>query len=123
MVESTFTRRRLEAIVDEALRAADALGVLPTPLDALGPAAGVRAVAPIESLPPGVAASRGSVLGALWFAERMIYVDGGLSEPRRRFTEGHGLMHALCPWHEAVLRVDTEDELFRPVRDAIEAEA
>jgi hypothetical protein len=32
-------------------------------------------------------------------------------------------MHALCPWHEAVLREDTEDELFRDTAQALEAEA
>src|SRR5829696_6316541 len=52
-----------------------------------------------------------------------MYVDGGQSGPRRAFTEAHELVHALCPWHVAVLRQDTEAELFRPVKDAIEAEA
>jgi hypothetical protein len=52
-----------------------------------------------------------------------MYLDERQSAPRRRFTEAHELVHALCPWHEAVLRRDTEDELFRPVRDAVEAEA
>ena len=63
------------------------------------------------------------VLGALWFEERLLYVNSDQSKPRRAFTEAHELVHALCPWHSAVLRQDTEAELFRPVADAIEAEA
>lgn len=123
MAERSFTRRRLERIVDDALRSAGVLGVLPTPLEALREAAGIRGVEPIDGLPRGLAAAPKPVLGALWFEERTIYVDERQAEPRRRFTEAHELVHALCPWHEAVLRLDTEDELFRPVRAAVEAEA
>ena len=123
MAEPSFTRRRLEAIVDDALRSAGVLGVRPTPLEALRDAAGIRGVEPIDRLPQDLVPSSRPVLGALWFAERAIYVDERQSPPRRRFTEAHELIHALCPWHEAVLRLDTEDELFRPVRAAIEAEA
>jgi hypothetical protein len=113
-----FTRQRLEAIVDRALRSAGVLGVVPTPLDAVASVAGVRAVEPM----PGELAAR-QVLGALRFDERTIYVSEGQSAPRRRFTLAHELAHALCPWHEAVLRIDTEDELFRSTRSTIEREA
>ncbi len=123
MAAESFTRRRLEAIVDRALREAGVLGVVPTPLEALRPVAGIRAVEPVERLPGGFAMPERPVLGALWFEERTLYVAGGQSAPRRRFTEAHELAHALCPWHEAVLRLDTEDELFRAARSAIEAEA
>jgi len=119
VAERSFTRRRLERIVDDALRAAGVLGVRPTPLEAVARVAGIRGVVPIERLP----FDRARILGALWFAERTVFVDEGQSEPRRRFTEAHELVHALCPWHEAVLRVDTEDELFRPTVTALEAEA
>ena len=119
MAEHSFTRRRLERIVDEALRAAGVLGVRPTPLEAVARVAGIRGVEPIERLP----LAQARILGALWFAERTVFVDEAQSEPRRRFTEAHELVHALCPWHEAVLRVDTEAELFRPTAAALEAEA
>ena len=120
---ASFTRRRLERLVDGALRSAGALGVLPTPLEALRDVARVRRADPIELLPAGLAPADRMLLGAFWYAERALFVDTGQSEPRRRFTEAHELVHALCPWHEAVLRHDTEDELFRPAREAIEAEA
>lgn len=115
-----YALHRIEAIVERALREAGILGVLPTPLEAIRGPARVRAVEPIAALqaPPGR-----RLLGALWFEQRVMYVDERQSLPRRRFTEAHELVHALCPWHEAVLRQDTEDELFRPVVDMVEAEA
>ncbi len=112
---SGYTRERIAAIVDGALRDSDALGVLPTPLEA------VRRSAGLDLVP--VAGLRDEVLGALWFEDRAIYVNESQSACRRRFTEAHEIVHALVPWHDAVLREDTEAELFRPVRDAIEAEA
>src|SRR5215213_1184820 len=115
MVEvGDFALRRIEAIVDAALRDAGVAGVLPTPLQAIAQVAGVRAVAPVEELPAAAEASGRKLLGAFWFEERMLYVDERQSPVRRRFTEAHELAHALCPWHEAALREDTEDELFRP---------
>jgi hypothetical protein len=122
MVEPSFTRRRLEGIIEHTLRTAGALGVLPTPLEAVRDVAGVQAVEPIERLVAETLPHQ-RLLGALWFEERTVYVDDRQSTPRRRFTEAHELTHALCPWHEAALRLDTESELFRPVADAIEAEA
>ena len=77
----------------------------------------------IAALPAGLATPGRALLGALWFEERTIYVDLSQPEPRRRFTDAHEAMHALCPWHEATLREDTEAELFRATRAAIEAEA
>jgi hypothetical protein len=118
-----YTARRIEAIVDRALEQSGALGVLPTPLAAVAEHARIRAVEPVTALPDGIRTRAREVLGALWFEERVLYVDERQSAPRRRFTEAHELVHALCPWHAAVLREDTEDELFRPVADAVEAEA
>jgi IrrE N-terminal-like domain len=118
-----YTHARLEAIVDGALAASGALGVVPTPLDAVARHAGVSAVRPVAALPAEIRGSRREILGALWFEERVLYVEPRQSPPRRRFTEAHELVHALCPWHAAVLREDTAAELFRPVADAVEAEA
>ena len=118
-----FTAARLERIAEQALRTAGVLGVLPTPLEALRPAAGVRAVESLPALPAAVRTPGRQLLGALWFEERTIFLEQGQSSVRRRFTEAHELMHALCPWHEAVLREDTGDTLFRPTLDRIEAEA
>src|SRR5215217_7984539 len=119
-----FTHRRIEAIAERALARAGVLGVLPTPLEALHPVAGIRALEPMPALPEHVRTPGRRLLGALWFEERTIFLDSDQSPARRRFTEAHELMHALCPWHEAVLREDTSDELFRSAAvGAIEAEA
>jgi hypothetical protein len=118
-----FGTRRIAAIADEALRAAGVLGVLPTPLEALRAHARIERVRPIGLLPEGVRTPGRELLGALWFEERTLFLDERQALPRRRFTEAHELAHALLPWHEAVLREDTEAELFRPVAAAIEAEA
>jgi hypothetical protein len=118
-----FAARAIAAITGAALREAGVLGVLPTPLEALRAVAGVRAVEPIGALPDGLRRDGRALLGALWFEERTVFVDERQSAPRRRFTEAHELTHALCPWHEAVLREDTEAELFRPAVAALEAEA
>jgi hypothetical protein len=118
-----FTTRRIERIAEDALAGAGVLGVLPTPLEALHPVAGIRAVEPMPALPERIRTPGRRLLGALWFDERTIFLEEGQSEARRRFTEAHELAHALCPWHEAVLREDTSDELFRSAVDVIEAEA
>jgi len=120
---SAFTSRRLARIAEDALAAAGVLGELPTPLEALRPVARIGAVEAMPALPDHVRTPGRQLLGALWFEERTIFLDEGQSEPRRRFTEAHELMHALCPWHEAVLREDTRAELFRSTVDQIEAEA
>jgi hypothetical protein len=118
-----FTSRRIERIAEEALATAGVLGVLPTPLEAIRDVAGIRAVEPMPALPERVRTPGRRLLGALWFEERTIFLDQGQSDARRRFTEAHELLHALCPWHEAVLREDTSEELFRAAAAAIEAEA
>ena len=119
---SAHTTRRLERIAEDALRRSGVLGELPTPLEALREVAGIRAVEPMPALPERVRTPGRELLGALWFEERTIFLEENQRTARRRFTEAHELMHALCPWHEAVLREDTSDELFRATAE-IEAEA
>jgi hypothetical protein len=120
---SGFTRRRLERIAEAALHEAGVLGVLPTPLEEVQRAAGIVARRDIGALPRELVTTPQPLLGALWYERRTVYVDLAQSQPRLRFTDAHEAMHALCPWHEAVLREDGADELFRATRAAIEAEA
>jgi hypothetical protein len=115
MTVPSFTRARIERLCADALERAGVAGVLPTPLDAVAEAVGVRERV---ALPPGA-----RVLGALWFERRALFVDGRQSPARRRFTEAHEIAHLLCPWHQAVVRLDTAAELFGDPRAAIEAEA
>ena len=122
-VADRFTRGRIERIADDALRRAGVLGCLPTPLEEVQRAAGIVSREDIAALPEGIATPGRALLGALWFERRAVYVDLAQPEPRRRFTDAHEAMHALCPWHEATLREDTAAELFRATRASIEAEA
>jgi hypothetical protein len=112
---SSYAAARIRAIVDDALERSGAAGLRPTPLEAVRAHAGLEVV---ESSGLGR-----DVLGAVWLEERTLFVEERQSAPRRRFTEAHELIHALCPWHAAVLRSDTAHELFGPARRAIEAEA
>jgi hypothetical protein len=124
MVEpDTYTRSRIGDLVDRALCEAGVAGTIPTPLEAVRDVLGIPEPAPIAELDAELRAARPALLGAFSYTERRMYVEERQSAPRRRFTEAHELVHALCPWHHAVLRLDTCDELFRPVRAAIEREA
>jgi hypothetical protein len=112
-----YTRARIAALCADALRRSGAMGVLPTPLEALHGLAGVA----LERLPVG-APLRERLLGALWFEERALFVRAGQPAARRRFTEAHEIAHLLCPWHAAALRLDTADELSA-LAAGLEAEA
>jgi hypothetical protein len=118
MPVESYTRTRIARLCADALRRSGALGVLPTPLEAVHELAGVQ----LERLPVREPL-RERLLGAVWFEERALFVRAGQSAARRRFTEAHENAHLLCPWHAAVLRVDTADELFGPLASGIEAEA
>jgi hypothetical protein len=122
MTASVFTRARIARLCEHALRRSGALGVLPTPLDAVLDAAGVRDRVELARIPARPAIAE-RLLGAVWFEERALFVDRRQSEPRRRFTEAHEAVHLLCPWHAATLRLDTAAELFGPLVEGIEAEA
>jgi hypothetical protein len=122
MTPSEFTRARIARLCADALRRSGALGVLPTPLDAVLAAAGMRERVELARIPGRPAISE-RLLGAVWFEERALFVDGRQSAPRRRFTEAHEAVHLLCPWHAAALRLDTAAELFGPLVRGIEAEA
>ena len=111
----SFTRSRIERLCADALQRAGVAGVLPTPLDALAEAAGVRERVELPAQAP--------VLGALWFERRALFVEPTQSPARRRFTEAHEIGHLLCPWHRAVVRLDTAGELFGDLGVGIEAEA
>lgn len=117
-----FTRARIARACRDALHSAGVLGVLPTPLEAVAAASGVRERVAISDVPAGWNL-RSRLLGALWFEQRMLFVDERQSPARRRFTEAHEIAHLLLPWHAAALRLDTADELFGALARGLEAEA
>lgn len=105
------------------MQRAGVVDVFPTPLQAVQQALDIRERIDVAELPKEVRSSKPSllkrVLGAVWFEEKTVFVDLSQSEPRRRFTDAHEAVHAMCPWHEQTLALlDTEDELVR--RTALE---
>jgi hypothetical protein len=122
---SAHTRARIAKLCAEVLVRSGAAGVIPTPLDAVEAAVGIRERISIggkgdASLPVSL---RERVLGAVWFEERTLFLDTTVSLGRRRFTHAHELAHVLCPWHQAALRIDTAAQLFGRLATGIEAEA
>ena len=113
-----YTQARIARLCDDVLRRAGALGVVPTPLEAVQEALGVEQRLDLARPPVD-----DRILGAMWFDERILFVDMKLTLGRRRFTEAHELTHLLCPWHRAVIRLDTGAQLFGPLGRGLEAEA
>lgn len=124
---SEESRRRLAAIADRALREAGVEDKTPTPLGAVGEVAGVLEVVDQRDPPAEIEAEKPRwwkrVLGAVLFKERVVYIDRDQGDSRARFTEAHEISHVLLPWHEQVLRLDDERNLFYDTREELEAEA
>jgi hypothetical protein len=101
-------------------------GVVPTPLDAVGQAAGIVEVIDADDLPEEVAVKKpsflGRLLGVLSFGPRVVYLASG-PEPRVRFTHAHELTHKIVPWHEDSHRFDDKRRLFGRTREILETEA
>jgi hypothetical protein len=114
-----------------ALAAADALATVPTPLDDVTEAVGLRSVQDLfalgEDAPPGIRDAvrrlRGKVAGALALTERTVYLDVGLTPGRRRFTHAHELGHQALPWHADAYLADDRHTLSPDTRDLLEQEA
>jgi hypothetical protein len=124
-VVNDLARRQILAVAEQTLKRADVLGIVPTPLAAVGEAVGVEAVIDISQLPTKMVPRRSRVrkwLGAYLFREETAFVD--LSQPvgRARFIEAHELGHRIVPWHEGAF-VDDEQSLFRATEEMLELEA
>ena len=102
-----YTQARIAQLCDDVVRGSGALGVVPTPLEAVQEALGVEQRLDLAGLPVD-----DRILGAIWFDERILFVDTKQTLGRRRFTEAHELTHLICPWHRAVIRLDTGAQLF-----------
>ena len=112
---SPFTRQRIARLAEQTLHQASITSVFP-PIEEVQRAAGLRDRVDVGKLPEEVAAKRPAalkrILGALWFEERTVFIDTEQPDERVLFTDAHEATHAMCRWHEDILRLDTEDELF-----------
>lgn len=121
-----LARRQILIVATQALQRADALGVIPTPLDDLGEAIGVEAVIDIGQLPEELVVNKPSalkkLLGAYLFRAETAFVDFTQSKGRARFIQAHELGHRIVPWHEGAY-LDDERRLFRETEDLFELEA
>jgi hypothetical protein len=121
-----LARRQILGAAQQALKAADAFGVIPTPLDELGESIGVQEVIDISQLPEDLVLSKPSalkkLLGAYVFRAETAFVDFSQPDGRARFIQGHELGHRIVPWHEGAY-LDDERRLFRETEDLLELEA
>jgi hypothetical protein len=119
-------RRQILAAATQALQNADALGVIPTPLDDLGEAIGVEDVIDISQLPEEFVVNKPSalkkLLGAYLFRTDTAFIDFAQPKGRARFVQAHELGHRIIPWHEGTY-LDDERRLFRETVELLELEA
>lgn len=100
--------------------------MLPTPLDEVRRAAGIRQRIDISQLPKDIAAVKPSgmrqIIGAYLFRERVVFIDGKMAPPRQRFTDGHEITHSILPSHARSHCLD-DDRIFKEVEDYLDLEA
>lgn len=113
-----------------ALAAADALGVVPTPLDAVRQALKLHDPEELYDLsdaPPGllkrIRSLAGKVLGAIAIRERVVLLDRSQSYEKQRFSLGHELGHDALPWHQDAYFADDRRTLDPDTHLELEAEA
>ena len=118
------------------LRAADAIGQLPTPIDDLLAAAEIGNLKIDEEVKQSFSAR---LIGAarqefdsMWqkirgiadLRERVTYVDENTTQPRIRFAKGHELGHEVLPWHHLNPgRFDDEKSLTWEAEEIFDTEA
>jgi len=126
---SSFTKQRIARLAEQTLHDAQIVGQLPTPMEAVQDALGVREIIDIsgKGLPEAVEVKKPSVikrvLGAYLFSDKVVFIDRAEPDVRVTFTDAHEAVHAMCPWHEAALRADDASTLFRENTDMVESEA
>lgn len=113
-----------------ALREADALDVVPVPLDTITAAIGLAKEdlfdVGLETMPDKMkrlaAKYSGRILGAL-SKQKTLYVNSAETGPRGRFTQAHELGHESLPWHEGFYFVDNSTTISPDTEIELEMEA
>ncbi len=126
---SEYTQRRVAGDMATLLQRAGVVGVVPTPLDIVGQAAGIEEVLDVGELPPKLLANKPSflrrVVGALIYSDEIAFVDRSTTASRGRFIEAHEISHRALAWHRGShqLRLDDEGRISRDTEEELEAEA
>lgn len=130
------SEHELIAHADRLLRAAGAVGTLPTPIDDLYQAARitneVEAEAAKERFFARLSKQGREVFLSLWqklrgiadLRDRVVYIPKGVPAPRELFVKAHELGHEVIPWHQVDPTYTDDDVSLRPdTQDLFEREA
>jgi hypothetical protein len=122
-----LARRKIQAVVEDALAATGIAGTFPTPLEPLREYAGIRERVDMSDLPEEFVAKKPpkwkSILGAYVLGTERSFVDLSQTAERVLFTDAHETSHALIPWHEDTYYLDDDGRLYREVKEELEAQA
>lgn len=122
-----LARRQIRAAAEQTLKRAGVSGVVPTPLDVVSRAAGIAETIDVADLPIEKVARRPGlikrVLGAIFYREKVIFVDRSQGTARGRFIEAHEISHRIIPAHQAFYRFDDQERVFGATKKRIDAEA
>lgn len=124
-----YTQRRVAGEIEALLQRAGVTGVVPTPLDVVGQAAGIEEVLDVGDLPPKLLAKKPSflkrVVGALVYSDEIAFVDRSTGPCRGRFIEAHEISHRALAWHRGSheLLLDDDGRISRDTEEELEAEA
>lgn len=114
-----------------AMRRSGVIGKLPTPIDDLIAAAGVRNEEDPEALKESFLASLAvsarerydltlqKVRGIADLRERVVYVPTNSTPPRRLFVKGHELGHQLIPWQQVNMGYQDDNHSLSPETENI----
>jgi hypothetical protein len=130
MNEGPAPKKVIRRYARGALAAAGVGDVSLVPVDQVAAAVGLQKTDLFElgeDAPPGIREIlrklEGKVLGLLQIEERRYFVDGSLSLPRQRFTEGHEIGHDALPWHEAAFWGEDHTTIDPSTKVLLEQEA
>jgi transcriptional regulator with XRE-family HTH domain len=128
-------RAEIRGHVVALLRRADALGVIPTPLDQVTEVSRLVLAGEITLSPEvkrklrerfGDLVDRALdlILGSVQFDSREVYLQPGLYHLKRRFVHAHEIGHGLLPWHrELYASLDDKTRIRPDINDRYERQA
>lgn len=130
-IDATAIREHMTKL----LKAADAWGIVPVPLEAVMHAADLVSAGEITLEPDEKKLLRGKfgalvdhvltrLQGVVQMRSREVWIKPSLYEPRRRFVTAHEIGHGVLPWQrETLAYLDDEQRLSETIRIRYEREA